>query len=732
MTTSPLALTIAEAVLARTGVAEGMADWRKDLRRLDLGAADATALADRIAECTRRAGLSFLRRTFNAAEWRTALDGASAPLVVLADGADGRLRAAVVDAVGRDALTLRVADGATLGDAETLTPDVAFTRVSAGAPFVAVLFPTQRVVEGNGAADLDLPEERRTPVERLGALLLAEKGSIGLVYAYATLVGLFSLTLPLGVQAIIGLVSGGLFLQPVVLLIAFVVAGTLATGVLQVLQLAAVESIQQRLFARIALEFSVRVPRVSVERALGEDLPERMNRFFEVLTIQKTLGKLLTDTTTALLQVVFGLLLLTFYHPYFTLFGLALVATLAVIVRITGPRGLETSLMESAYKYRAVHWLEEVARAVHTFKAAGRGTLALERMDAHVSGYLRYRQRHFRVLVTQALAAIGFKTLVTGALLVLGSVLVVQRQITLGQFVAAELVIVTVLAGIEKLVGSLAEVYDALTAVYKLGGVTDLPLERAEGLALPATAAGARLKVEGLTYRYPEADRDALAGLEFDIAPGERLAVTGPDGSGQSTLLRVLATLLPAYSGTVTVDGLTLRDLDPASLRDRMGLFLGGDELFDGTVEENITLGRAGLGPTEVLDALARVGAADAVQRLEHGLRTVLANGGRGLPATLRTRLLVARAIVGRPRVVLADECLAMLEPGPRRELVAALTDPRAPWTLVVVSHAREMLEACDRVLVLEDGTQQALRPWHALAADPAVAALVPAARGAA
>ncbi|HRN52661.1 MAG TPA: hypothetical protein PK788_04150, partial [Gemmatimonadaceae bacterium] len=368
-------------------------------------------------------------------------------------------------------------------------------------------------------------------------LLVLEKGNIGLVYAYATLVGLFSLTLPLGVQAIIGLVSGGLFLQPIVILIAFVILGTAATGVLQVLQLAAVERIQQRIFARIALEFSLRVPRVSVEQWLKDDLPERMNRFFEVVTIQKSLGKLLTGATTALLQVLFGLLLLTFYHYYFTFFWVGMALLMWGVLRLTYPKGLETSLMESKFKYRAVHWLEELARTVASFKAAGRATPALQRMDEHVSGYLKYRQKHFRVLVWQALSAVGMKALITGSLLIIGSLLVIQGQITLGQFVAAELVVVTVLAGVEKLVDSLDELYDLLTAVYKLGGVTDLPLESVGGLTLPDEGTGIAVKLQDVSYSYPAASRPALSGITLAVRPGGKVAITGSDGSGTSTLL---------------------------------------------------------------------------------------------------------------------------------------------------------------------------------------------------
>lgn len=718
MDPNPIPRLVTQWLSARLGTESTDAAWRTDLARLDPIPAQAAPVADRIVEAGRRAGISFLRRSLGASEWSAHAAKLEVPVVLLADHPTAGLRVGVVDRRDGDTFVVREATATGVGEPRTFDAKALLAWLSEGG-IVGVLIPTAI------PAITPIPVKEPSPLERLWELLYVERGNIGLVYAYATLVGLFSLTLPLGVQAIIGLVSGGLLLQPVVLLIGFVVLGTLATGVLQVLQLAAVESIQQRIFARFALEFSLRVPRVGLEETWHEDLPERMNRFFEVVTIQKSLGKLLTGTTTALLQVVFGLLLLTFYHPYFTLFGLALVVTLALIVRLTGPKGLETSLKESTYKYRAVHWLEEIARAVTTFKAAGRSTPALEQMDAHVSGYLKYRQRHFRVLVTQAMAAIGFKVVVTGALLILGSALVIDRQITLGQFVAAELVIVTVLAGIEKLVNSIAEVYDVITSVVKLGHVTELPLERATGLAL-ADGKGLGVRLQNVSYRYSDADRDALSDISIDIAPGERLAVTGSDGSGESTLLNVLAGLLPTCRGVLQYDGITHRDVDPASLRDHIGLILATAPFFDGTVEENIALGRTDIGPAAVRDALVRVGAADEVQAMPKGVQTELMNDGRGLPTSLRVRLLVARAIVNRPRLLLVDEWLTNIEPDARRELTALLTDRTAPWTLVIVSHAREMLEACDRALVLDAGRVRAMGAWRVVAHDPFVAALVP------
>jgi ABC-type bacteriocin/lantibiotic exporter with double-glycine peptidase domain len=726
----PPAVHICQHLAQRLGLDDPGTAWREELRRLHLPEGSAVDLIETIVEGGRRCGIAFLRHSYARDEFALALRGATAPLVFVAEHPQRGVQAAVLESLEDATLRVRLVTSEGLGADESLTVDAAFVRLAGADGLLAALFPARVLPEAILGPAADAHD--RTPMARLLELLNLEKGNIGLVYAYATLVGLFSLTLPLGVQAIIGLVSGGLFLQPIVILIALVVLGTVATGVLQVMQLSAVERIQQRVFARFALEFSLRVPRVTVEQWVKGDLTERMNRFFEVVTIQKSLGKLLTTATTALLQVCFGLLLLTFYHPYFTLFGIALAVAMALLLRLTGPQGLETSLMESKFKYRAVHWLEEVARTVTAFKAAGRSTPALERMDEHVSGYLRYRQRHFKVLVTQAMAAVGFKTLITGSLLVLGSVLVIKRQITLGQFVAAELVIVTVLAGVEKLIESLDEVYDLLTAVYKLGGVTDLPLEGVRGLHLPEGEGGVAVRLQDVRYTYPGTESPALDGVALAVPAGSRVAITGSDGSGASTLLALVGALLPSYRGLVQLGGITLRDLDPAAIRDRIGILLGQHELFEGTVEDNIALGRAGIGPAEVMQALERVGAADEVQALPLGLRTPLSAAGRGLPSTLRIRLLIARAIAGRPRLLLVDECLATVEPAARHVLIEALTGPHATWTLLIVSHDPEVFAACERVLVLRDGRPYADAPWRELVNDLFVRELLPSSRSAA
>lgn len=559
--------------------------------------------------------------------------------------------------------------------------------------------------------------EHRSPIDRTIALLAREKREVLTVFFYATLAGGLSLILPLAVGGIVQLVQGRLFLQPVIVLISFVILGTIVAGVLQIGILKVVERIQQRIFARMAIEFAFRVPRIKYGASLEQNLPEQMNRLFEAVAIQKGMQKLLIDVPTALLTVMFGLVLLTVYSPWFSLFAVVVIFILYLIIRWTGPEGLATSIVESKYKYKAVHWLQEIARAFHAFKYAGDSTLPLERMDDVITGYLKYRKKHFAVLVKQTIALIGFKTFITAAVLIIGATLVQTNRLLLGQFVAAEVVIVTVLVGVEKLITSLATVYDVLTSVDKAGHVADLPLEARGGLAPNLTqGTGVAIETRDLRYRYPGATGPAVDGVSLRIAPGERVAIMGVDGSGRSTLLKLLGGLVDDYDGTIRFDGITLRDLDRPALRSRIGQMLSWTDLFDGTIEENVSVGRAHITPLEVREALDDLQLTDEIQHLPQGMQTELTNGARNLPAHLANKLLVAQGIVGRPRLVVLDDFFQNLEAASRSLIIRVLTDRARPWTVLAVSHDPQLLAAFDRVIVVHngqvvrDGTFQQLR----------------------
>jgi len=692
------------------------------------------SLAEQLQQIGQSIGITYLTRRIDLATVERAVRERDYPVVlvaspsdrtgdvlVLAESAPGRVQltrvgddgtATVLGATSPEAIAREV--GRLLGDSPFAMSPTAVTMTGAAGGAAAV-----SDVEDDSKAEAEAREHVSSAVARLWELIAKDRREILVVFFYAGLAGLFSLTLPLSVGAIVQLIQGGLIIQSASILIAYVIVGTIIAGILQVLQLGVVERIQQRVFARMALEYAFHLPRIRYDVSLHEDLPESMNRLFEAALIQKSLAKFLLDTSTALLTIFFGLILLTFYHPYFTLVGLLLVLVLAVIVWMTGPKGLTTSLLESKYKYRAVHWLEEIARSFHAFKFAGRSELALGRMDAILTKYLKYRQKHFKVLVQQAVSIVAFKTLITAGLLIVGTVLVVNRQITLGQFVASELVVVTVLAGVEKLVFSLSVVYDMLTSVEKAGHVTAFPVDEIGRTALPVLPQGMTIETRALRYGYGDGAPDVLHDVNLRLEAGQRIALTGFKGAGRSTLLRLLGGLLSDYEGTVLVDGVSMHDIDRELLRERIGQVLSLTDLFEGTIAENIAVGRSHIGEAEVWEAIRLVGLEATVQSWHDGVHTRITNGGRSLPSNVATKLLFAQGIAGSPRLVLFDDLFMNLLADDRRRLLGILSDPSRSWTVIAVSHDPVLLESFGRVLVIRDGTVAADGSFAEVRDDP-------------
>ena len=325
---------------------------------------------------------------------------------------------------------------------------------------------------------------------------------------------------------------------------------------------------------------------MKVEALSNLHTPELMNRFFDVLTLQKGLPKLLGDLMSGVIQIVFGLLLLSFYHPFFVFFGLVLVLTLVLIFRLTGPKGLESSIQESKYKYKVVYWLEEIARVLNSFKISGNTNLPIKKTEYNVNNYLKNRKNHFRVLITQYSYIVLFKAAITGGLLIIGTSLVINREITLGQFVASEVIIILILNSVEKIITYMDVVYDMLTAVDKISQVTDLPLEKVGGIDLRKEDVdrGFSIEVKDLNYSYPGADDLSLKNINLSIACGTKLCIAGGNESGKTTLTNMLSGLNHKYKGLITINGYSLRDLDFTNLRDKIAKNVSQEDIFEGTI----------------------------------------------------------------------------------------------------------------------------------------------------
>ena len=296
--------------------------------------------------------------------------------------------------------------------------------------------------------------EKTSPIARLWDLIIVEKKEIVSIYFYAILSGLLQLSVPLGVQAIIGFVLGASMVTSIYVLIIVVVVGVLMVGIMQINQVRIIEKIQQSIFARYAFAFAETIPRFDLKKIDNYYLPEKVNRFFDTLSVQKGLSKLLLDIPTASIQILFGLLLLTLYHPFFIVFGFLLLVILWLILKFTSKKGLATSLQESAYKYEVVAWLEEMARVIKSFKFSQGTHLNLEKTDKNMMGYLSARTAHFGVLLFQYKTLVFFKVAITTAMLTVGTYLLLNQQLNIGEFIAAEIVILTLIPSFWALNGS--------------------------------------------------------------------------------------------------------------------------------------------------------------------------------------------------------------------------------------------------------------------------------------
>lgn len=548
--------------------------------------------------------------------------------------------------------------------------------------------------------------ERPTSLQRFFQLLEPDRKDVAYIYLYAIFGGLLTLTLPLGIQAVIGLVQGGDVSSSLVILIAVVTLGTLFSGILKIMQITVAETLQRRVFSRSAFEFALRIPNLRMDALEGDYPPELVNRFFDTLTVQKGLPKILMDFSTGLVQIVFGLLLISFYHPFFVFFGISVLLLLAVLLRWTGPKGLDTSLIESKYKYRVAHWLQEVARTMVTFKLASGARLSLSKTNELVDGYLVARGNHFRVLVNQYGYIVIFKTIVTAVLLALGGILVIDNQITIGQFVAAEIVVLLLLGSVEKVILTLEDVYDLLTGLEKIGYFTDLPLEPEAGMDFERvdTGKGMELDVQNLGFQFNDSSRPTLQNVSFKVAAGEKICIAGYNGSGKSTLIQVVSGLLLNYSGTVSYNNAPMLNFNLRSLRSYIGDHGSQEDVFQGTLWENICLGHEYIKFDQIVWSIRQVGLQDFVKSLPKGYDTILLPGGRNLPQSVRTKILLARSIVSQPRMLALEEFLNRLQPKERERMTDMLTDRSQPWTLLAVSNDPLLAARCERIILMDSG----------------------------
>jgi ABC-type bacteriocin/lantibiotic exporter with double-glycine peptidase domain len=542
-----------------------------------------------------------------------------------------------------------------------------------------------------------------TSWQRLVGLLKLDRKDIRQVFYYAIFAGLVNLSLPLGIQAIINLIQGAQISSSWIVLVILVTIGVAFVGLLQLMQMRIIENVQQKIFTRSSFEFAYRFPKMKMSALHSYYPPELANRFFDTLTVQKGLSKILIDFPAALLQIIFGLILLSFYHPFFILYGILLIVLIYVVFKFSAQRGLDTSLDESKQKYKVAHWLQEVARSILSFKLSGKTNLALEKNDALVSDYLDARESHFKVLVQQFIKLIGFKILVTAGLLMIGGFLVLSQEMNIGQFVAAEIIILLVINSVEKLILGLESMYDVLTGIEKLGTVVDKELEQQGGGNI-SEIKPFQVELDSLSYVVPDMMRPIIDGVSLTISPKDRIMIYGAHGSGKSTLLKLIAGIIQPTSGVLYVNEVAIQGINLNEYRSLIGQSLPEESPFEGTIKENLTFGNQNITDDDIDFVLEKTMLVDFVKTQAQGLNTILYPEGKRLSYTVSKKIILARSILKKPKLLLLKDPLDQFEKQEAQSIMEFLTDKNNPWSLVVVSYNLDWKAKCTRVINLERG----------------------------
>lgn len=547
-------------------------------------------------------------------------------------------------------------------------------------------------------------ENSLSPIRRFWLLLKPDKFEIRNLYIYAIFIGLLNLVLPLGIQSIINLIQGGAVSTSWIVLILLVALAITISGVMQINQLRITENLQQKIFTRAAFEFTYRIPRIRLEQLFKQYAPELVNRFFDVISIQKGITKILIDFSAASFQVLFGLILLSLYHPFFIVFSLLLVIIIISIFWLTIRRGLNTSLEESKHKYALAHWLEEIARSNTTFKLAGESNLTMNRTNDHADSYINSRERHFSVLRMQYIFMVVFKVLVAVGLLLIGGLLVIEQQMNIGQFVAAEIVILLIVNSVEKVILSFETIYDVLTSLEKLGQVVDLELESDTGVDFNQSLNGLEVELSNISYKYPGEDKFALQDINLTIHPKEKILIMGKNDSGKSTLLYIMAGLASPTTGSVVLDGVPAKNYKYNQLRSQIGALLRDENLFEGTLLENITLGRKNATFENVKWAVKSLGLNRLIEKLPDGYNTRILPQGKQFSKSTVAKLLIVRAIATKPNILLFENSFSLFTEEDKTMIADFLLNPEHNWTVLISSTKPIENKQISRMIELDAG----------------------------
>ncbi|MCF6311832.1 MAG: ATP-binding cassette domain-containing protein [Verrucomicrobiales bacterium] len=537
--------------------------------------------------------------------------------------------------------------------------------------------------------------------QRLRSLLKPEKSDLLAIVAFAVAIGLLQLATPIAVQAIVNTITFGGQMQALIVISMLLLLALTFAATLYCIQSLAVEHLQQRVFIRLIADLGARLPMVKIEAYHTGHDPELVNRIFDIVTIQKSAPKLLIDALGTCLTVVVGLSILAAYHPLLLVFDIFLILSIIMIFLLPLKKGQSTAIDESSAKYEIAAWLEEIVRCPYTFKNGGAQQWIFDKTDSITKSWLQRRKLHFRVLFNQIISVQFLYILSSVVLLGLGGWLVIQGSLSLGQLIAAEIIVSGIVYSVSKSGNYLETWYDLMAATYKVSQLLEVNTQRAGGdQPLATNDTGSAITFINVSWAGARG-KEIYPKLDFAIKPGEKIAIMSNCESERSSMIDLLWRLRDPASGTIQLDGVDIRDLEVHSLRERVAI-VSQVEVVRGTLRDNVSLHRSFVSRDDIRRAITTAGLDDVVASLPGRLDTVMHPYGKTLSEDELCRLMLARAIAGDPTVVVIDDVFDRSSQDVQNIIFNSLLKKETPFTVIIATDQAKVIEACDRMLQLE------------------------------
>jgi ABC-type bacteriocin/lantibiotic exporter with double-glycine peptidase domain len=537
-------------------------------------------------------------------------------------------------------------------------------------------------------------------MKQLSVAMKVEKKILSVIVAYALAVGLFSLIVPLTIQEMVSTFSYGV--QPVMIwtLTGIMLSVLLFVGIFKAFHFYAVDVVQRRVLARVAIAMVQQLP---LNRFQGYK-PEIANRFIEAVFMQRALSTLLVDMVNVAVGGTVGMALLVVYHPYFLVYNLLLMAGFMITFFVLSRGALRTTLDMSHAKYEVFHWLQDISNNLLQLKATDSQPWLMQKTDQLVNAYTETRKARFRVLLRQYIGSVGGQAVAMAGALGMAGWLMAIGQLTLGQLVAAQAVVGALVLNFDSLVKNMGHVYYFFTSLVELDFLFSRPqdqLPAASTVALPAHLnEGIRVTCKGVSAVH---DHHAVFdSFNLEVAPGEKLGIYAKTTTAKTALARVLGGLEPPTTGVVQYNGVDLRYIDPTAINQCRSVLIDSQlTLVKGTIEDNIVMGRSYVTYDDISWALRFTELDEEIDALPQGIKSDVSELGEVIAPGHVVRILLARAILGRPQVLVFDGLIHSLEPSMRERILRRLCAKDEPWSVIFVSTDPNLTDHADRRVML-------------------------------